>query len=148
MTSAAKNYLQSMTFMMPSIQKKKTDGKAKNTKGNGKMSALHAKAEGSMSKKENSIQSEILDFLRGNKKKGIQPLGGYWLNFHGGSPYMPRGIPDIIGCYRGRFVALEVKRPGEKPSVIQGVTLRALKRAGAITAIVHSLDETKEVLMK
>ena len=112
------------------------------------MSALHAKVEDRMSKKENSIQTEILDFLRGNKKKSINPLGGYCLNFHGGDPYMPRGIPDIIGCYRGRFVALEVKRPGEQPRAIQAVVLKALKRAGAITAVVHSLDETKEVLMK
>lgn len=101
-----------------------------------------------MSKSENSIQAEILDFLRGNKKKGIKPFGGYWLNFHGGDPYMPRGIPDIIGCYRGRFVALEVKRPGEQPRAIQVVALKALKRAGAITAIVHSLDDVKEVLIR
>ena len=71
--------------------------------------------------KENSIQSDILDFLRGNKKKGIKGIGGWWLNFHGGDPFMPRGLPDIIGCLNGRFIALEAKRPGEDSVTKRGV---------------------------
>ena len=58
-------------------------------------------------KKENSIQSDCLDYLRGNRTKGIKGVGGWWLNFHGGDPFMPRGIPDIIGCYHGRVVDFE-----------------------------------------
>lgn len=97
-------------------------------------------------KKENSIQSDCLDYLRGNRKKGIKGVGGWWLNFHGGDPFMPRGIPDIIGCYHGRFVAFEVKRPGEKPRAIQDKILRTLKTAGALTAVIYSVDDIKEVL--
>lgn len=97
-------------------------------------------------KKENSIQAECLEYLRGNPRKGIKGVGGWWLNFHGGDPFMPRGIPDIIGCYRGRFVALELKRPGETPTVIQKKFLRTLKSAGALTAVIHSVDELKEVI--
>lgn len=97
-------------------------------------------------KKENSIQAECLEYLRGNPRKGIKGVGGWWLNFHGGDAFMPRGIPDIIGCYRGRFVALELKRPGETPTVIQKKILRTLKSAGALTAVIHSVDELKEVI--
>ena len=99
-----------------------------------------------MNKKENDIQTEILDFLRGNKRKCIKPLGGYWINIHGGDPYMPRGIPDILGCYKGRFIAIEVKIPGKTPTSIQRVTLAALRRAGAVTAVVYALEDVKEVL--
>lgn len=36
------------------------------------------------------------------------------------------GTPDILGCHRGRFVALEVKREGEKLSKIQGRVLEKI----------------------
>ena len=97
-------------------------------------------------KKENSIQSDILDLLRGNKKKGIKGIGGWWLNFHGGDPFMPRGLPDIIGCLNGQFIALEVKRPGEEPRKLQEKMLRTLASAGAVTATVYGVDDVREVL--
>lgn len=99
-------------------------------------------------KKESGIQSDCLDYLRGNKKKQVKGIGGWWLNFHGGDPYMPRGLPDIIGCYRGRFVAFEVKRPGEAPRKIQGKVMRTLKAAGALTAVVYSVEDVKHALTK
>lgn len=99
-----------------------------------------------MSKKETSIQSDILELLRGDKKKGIKGIGGWWLNFHGGDPFMPRGLPDIIGCFNGRFVALEVKRPGEAPRKLQGKMLRTLAAAGAITATVYGVDDVRKTL--
>lgn len=97
-------------------------------------------------KKENSIQDEILTFLRGDKKKGIKGIGGWWLNFHGGDPFMPRGLPDIIGCLNGRFIAFEVKRPGEAPRTIQGKMLRTLSKAGALTATVYNVEDVKAKL--
>jgi len=101
-----------------------------------------------MAKKENSIQADILTFLRGDKKKGIKGIGGWWLNFHGGDPYMPRGIPDIIGCYFGMFVALEVKRPGEEPRKLQGKIMSLMRKAGAITATVYNTKDTIEALIQ
>lgn len=101
-----------------------------------------------MAKKENSLQSAILEYLKGNPRKGIKGIGGWWLNFHGGSVFMPRGIPDIIGCFKGRFIALEVKRPGEQPTKLQAKTLELLQAAGAVTGIVHDVDETREIMGK
>lgn len=101
-----------------------------------------------MAKKENSLQSSILEYLKGNPRKSIKGIGGWWLNFHGGSVYMPRGIPDIIGCFKGRFVALEVKRPDEQPTTIQEKTLELLQAAGAVTGVVHNVDEVKEIIGK
>ena len=37
---------------------------------------------------------------------------------HGG-PYGTSGIPDIICCYKGRFLGLEVKLPGGKLTALQ-----------------------------
>ena len=99
-------------------------------------------------KKERNIQSEIMTFLKGDKRKGVKGVGGWWLNFHGGSVYMPRGIPDIIGCYHGRFVAFEVKRPGETPTAIQIFTIKSLRSSGAVASVVYSIEDVRETLEK
>lgn len=33
--------------------------------------------------------------------------------------YGRKGIPDFIGCYKGRFFAVETKAPGKKPTAWQ-----------------------------
>ena len=88
--------------------------------------------------KERNLQRKILDCLRS--------MGGWWLNFHGGDVYMPRGIPDIIGCYEGRFFALEVKLPGEEPTSIQRHMLKTISDAGAVTAVVRSVEEAEKIV--
>lgn len=98
------------------------------------------------SEKENRIQKAILIYLKGDVKNGVVGVGGWWLNFHGGSVYMPRGLPDIIGCFKGRFVALEVKRPGEQPRKIQEHTLKLLRSAGAVTGVVYSVADVRQII--
>lgn len=39
---------------------------------------------------------------------------------------------DIIGCYRGRFFAIEVKAPGKKPTARQWFTLEKIRSTGGI----------------
>lgn len=58
------------------------------------------------------------------------------------------GEPDIDGCYRGRSLKLEVKRPQGtyKPSELQLAVLSMWKEAGALTGVVHSVDEVKALL--
>ena len=56
------------------------------------------------------------------------------------------GIPDIVACVRGRFVAFEVKRPGCKPTKLQEATLRRIGAAGGVAAVVHSVDEARATL--
>ncbi|HVA92198.1 MAG TPA: VRR-NUC domain-containing protein [Chloroflexota bacterium] len=62
-----------------------------------------------------------------------------------GSKYR-RGTPDLLGCYRGRALALECKRPGGKPTPLQAAELAAWWSAGAIAEVVHSADEVIEIL--
>jgi len=35
----------------------------------------------------------------------------------------------LIGCLRGRFFAIEVKRPGEQPTALQVQVLQAMRNA-------------------
>lgn len=66
---------------------------------------------------------------------------------HGGM-YGTAGIPDIIACVDGRFVALEVKQPGGKPTRLQEITLGKIREAGGIAAVVTSVQEAKQTLVE
>lgn len=45
------------------------------------------------------------------------------------------GISDIIGVYRGRFVAIEVKRPGKKPTLEQEQFMQQVRNSGGIAFV-------------
>ena len=64
-----------------------------------------------------------------------------------GSAFQRAGIPDIVGCCRGRFFGLEAKRPGEKPSKIQQYEMKRLDNSGAFTAVVCSVADAKNALV-
>ena len=56
------------------------------------------------------------------------------------------GEPDIDACLRGRSLQLEVKRPGEKATPLQLKRLEQWRQAGALTAVVTSVEEVKTLL--
>jgi len=82
-------------------------------------------------------------------KKYLQDEGAAVFNIHGGdNPFQEVGIPDLLACYRGQFIGLELKLPGEKPSPRQEVVLRRIRKAGGIGTVVHSVDEVESVLRR
>jgi protein involved in polysaccharide export with SLBB domain len=56
------------------------------------------------------------------------------------------GCSDLLVCYRGRFVAFEVKREGNYPTVEQQSFLDAVNRAGGVGCVVRSVDDAAAVL--
>ena len=64
---------------------------------------------------------------------------------HGGM-YGTAGIPDIICCYRGRFVGLEVKTPSGKLTKLQEITIQRIEKAKGCAFKVTSVEEVKEIL--
>ena len=71
--------------------------------------------------------------------KALRNRGGLWFKIHG-SAYQMTGLPDIIGCYRGRFVGIEVKLPDgkNKLSQRQRLILTRLSRQGGYSRVVSS----------
>lgn len=65
---------------------------------------------------------------------------GKWVKIHG-SAMQESGLPDIIGCLGGRFVAMEAKMPGEVAEPIQAYRLDEYLAAGAAVGVVYSVDE-------
>ena len=64
---------------------------------------------------------------------------------HGGM-YGTAGIPDVICCHKGRFIAFEVKTETGKATLLQEITLRRITEAGGTAVLVRSLDEVKTVM--
>jgi hypothetical protein len=56
-----------------------------------------------------------------------------------------KGVSDIIGCYNGRFLAIEVKA-GSNLSAEQAIFLGELIQAGGIAIVARSLEDVIEGL--
>ena len=83
--------------------------------------------------------------------QGIRMLlttrGAWNMKVHGG-PMGRAGIPDVIACYRGVFVAIEVKRPGAKPTPHQRRELDAIHSADGHAVIATSKHDVLELLAR
>ena len=64
---------------------------------------------------------------------------------HGGQ-YGTAGIPDIIVCHRGRFIALEAKVGKNTPTKLQTVTIEQIRKAGGTAAVVRSVADVKTII--
>jgi len=80
-------------------------------------------------------------------KRLIESRGGRCFNIHGGdNPFQEVGIPDLLCCYRGRFIGPEGKQEGESPSPKQLEIIGQIHGAGGIAFAFHSLDQVRAVL--
>ncbi|HAS04382.1 MAG TPA: VRR-NUC domain-containing protein [Dehalococcoidia bacterium] len=64
---------------------------------------------------------------------------------HGGI-YGTAGLPDIICCIGGRFVAFEVKASSGKLTKLQESTIRRIRKAKGQACKVSSVEEVKTIL--
>lgn len=80
------------------------------------------------------VTDKIMAHIRGRR-------GCWGYKVHGGAE-QGAGLPDIICCYRGRFVAVECKRPsGGRTSKLQELELRKIESAGGVPLVARSLGE-------
>lgn len=59
-----------------------------------------------------------------------------------------QGEPDLYIVINGRFAAVEVKRPGNRPTNLQTAVLKRWADAGAVTGVVSSRKELEELLRR
>jgi hypothetical protein len=91
---------------------------------------------------ETRLQRKIQDFLR-DKYGSDLFLFKVW-----GSEFQLAGLPDLLGCYKGRFVALEVKTPETrtKLSERQKYVMRLISAAGGTVGVVTSTDDADVII--
>ena len=90
---------------------------------------------------ESDIQSDIL--------KALDELGhDCWYVWHrmDKRTTCKRGTPDIVGAYKGRPFAIEVKRPGKKVTPEQAGELMLAKLAGVATGVATSVEEAMRIV--
>lgn len=81
-------------------------------------------------------------------KKLLDSMGIYHF-----SPYMAgmgrAGVPDIVACYKGRFLGIECKAGKGKTTALQDRELAAIHTAGGFTFVVRetNIDELVESLL-
>lgn len=63
------------------------------------------------------------------------------------SGYGPSSL-DYILCVEGRFVAIEAKAPGRKPTPRQKAIIGAIERAGGIVFVIDEAYKAEEELRK
>lgn len=64
---------------------------------------------------------------------------------HGGM-YGTAGIPDVICCYRDRFLGFEVKTDTGQPTELQKGTIRKILACGGTALVVRSVAEVRAVI--
>lgn len=87
--------------------------------------------------KEQDIQRKIIKYL--------ESVGAYVVKVVASNK---SGTPDILACYRGIFLAIEVKRPETKTNVseLQEYNIKKIKEAGGVAIVSWDLDAVKAVV--
>lgn len=63
-----------------------------------------------------------------------------------GEMYGTAGIPDIICCYCGKFVAFEVKTEKGKTTALQDSVINKIQKCGGKAVVVRSVEDVKALL--
>lgn len=94
---------------------------------------------------EKETQKAILEYLK--------TIGALPIKIYNGGIYDPvsqkyffpyqtqRGVSDIIACYKGKFIAIEVKSPSKKPTPYQLQFLKEVEKAGGIGIWSDNVDK-------
>ena len=74
-----------------------------------------------MSTAESKVKARVVKILK--------ELGAYYF-FPATGGYGRSGVPDIVGCYRGKFFAIECKAKGKSTTALQYAELHKVWNVG------------------
>jgi Holliday junction resolvase len=78
----------------------------------------------------------------------IKKYGAYYF-FPATGGYGRSGVPDIVCCYRGVFVAIECKAGSNKPTPLQEAEMQKIRQAQGFVLVVNETNiQDVEVLLK
>ncbi|MDR1101009.1 MAG: VRR-NUC domain-containing protein [Clostridiales bacterium] len=90
-----------------------------------------------MAKLERNLARQIDEYLKDN--------GIYKLNTNGCAV---AGTPDRLVCYKGVFVALELKSDTGKLTLMQKYVLKQISDSGGRAYVIRSVDELRSTLAR
>ena len=80
--------------------------------------------------------------LENRAKKFIELYGGWQVKYFANG-FTKTGIPDVLACVNGRFVAVEVKSSAGRPSALQIHHLKQIDESGGYSILLY--PETYEL---
>lgn len=88
---------------------------------------------------EAKVKAKVVAQLKALGAYYFYPVTGGW-----GSS----GVPDIVGCHKGRFFGIECKAGKNKPTKLQELNLRQIADAGGIALVINeeNLSDVTHIL--
>ena len=84
---------------------------------------------------EVKVKKKVVAILKEHRAYYFYPVTGGF----GGS-----GVPDIVGCYNGKFFGIECKAGRNKPTPLQQKNLAAIAAVGGVALVVNE-DNIEDV---
>lgn len=84
---------------------------------------------------EGKVKAKVVRILKG---------AGVYYFFAATHGYGRSGIPDIVACVNGQFLAIECKAGSNKPTALQQREIAAIGAAGGVAMIVNE-DNVEQV---
>ena len=69
-------------------------------------------------------------------RKYLDSIGAWHIKIWGNA-FQRSGVPDIIGCIKGKFFALEIKAEKGHPSELQLYEIRKIKESGGYARVLY-----------
>jgi Holliday junction resolvase len=70
-------------------------------------------------------------------KRFLKEQGCWFIKYWGGGSYTKAGIPDLLCCINGHFVAVELKSDHGTPSPLQMFELEEIDQAGGYAILLY-----------
>jgi len=85
---------------------------------------------------EADLTAQIFDYLRYIPNSSFKKIrGGLGM----------KGLLDVIGCWEGKYIELEIKTRRGKLKPHQLERIMQIRRAGGISGMIQSLEELEEI---
>jgi len=90
---------------------------------------------------EGKVKQKLLRFIN-----SLEPVPYAFFPATGG--YGRSGLPDIVGCWRGRFFAVECKAPGKlgNATALQNREMEMIRRAGGVAFVYDGTMSDMELM--
>lgn len=84
---------------------------------------------------ESKIQAKVLKYLRDRNIYHFKLVRA-----------TTSGHPDVVACYNGIFIGIELKQPGLTANELQKAQHKALKASGGYVIVATSTEDVAEIL--
>jgi Holliday junction resolvase len=80
---------------------------------------------------EKKVKQTVVKILKG--------IGAYYF-FPTTGGYGRSGVPDIVGCYKGKFFGIECKAGKNTTTALQKIELEKIKKSGGIAMVLNEVN--------